>query len=70
MAEEPRGQSTVCVWRRWLSERGPFDECTGDGDKDNEGEQDECSGLSNTDERAANVIYNRGVDGADGWEWE
>ena len=47
-----------------------MDHSTSDGDKDDEGEQNECSGLSNTDEREPNVIYIRGVDGADGWEWE
>ena len=54
----------------------PFDQCTGDRDKDNEGEQGECSGLRNTDQRMAKVIYNRGVDitaefdGPDGWQGE
>ena len=48
----------------------PLDECTGEGNKDDKGEQDECSGPSNTDVLAANVIYNSGGDGADGWEWE
>ena len=57
MAEEQRGRSTVCVWHRWLSERGPFDKCTGDGDKDNEGEH-----------RGVDIIAE--LDGADGWEWE
>ena len=36
--------------------------------KDDEGEQNECSSLSNMDERTANVIYNRGADGANGWQ--
>ena len=59
-----------------LAESIPFDKCTTHGSNHHQADKDECSRLSNVDERVADVIYNRRVDiiakldGPDCWEWE
>ena len=59
-----------------LAESVPFDECIGDRDNHDEADEDECSGLSNVDERVADVIYNGSVDiiaeldRSHWWQWE
>ena len=59
-----------------LAESISLDKCTTHGSNHHQADKDECSRLSNVDERVADVIYNRRVDiiaeldRSDCWEWE
>ena len=59
-----------------LAELIPFDECTAYRECNDQSDQDQCSGLSNADQRTADVVYDRGVDivaeldRPDRWQWD